>query len=203
MVNRNDAIGSSEWRNLPPVQQMAFRIPISTMLNITLLRQTQPVILLSDYLRLHGLTPEIEQSNGVWHRELYHSRTNIMTGKKPTLFVIKNKWYDPSGTLRVDVLPHAIRERGIWTLGVGDDVTGPIGRWKETRDDSVDVVAKCLDSAARDRGRGWLEWNEARRAVLGCEPSIVLVEDGNLSDRTLERFVMNNGWEVVHTYRGL
>lgn len=202
MVNRNDAVGSGEWRNLPPAQQMAFRIPISTMLNITLLRQTQPVILLSDYLRLHGLTPESEQSNGVWNREQYHSRANIITGKKPTLFVVKNEWYDPSGTLRVDGLPHAIRERGKWTFAVGDDNMGPIGRWEEPSDD-VDVVAKCLDSTARDRGRGWLEWSEARRAVQGCEPSLVLVADENLSDRTLERLITNNGWEVVHTYRGL
>jgi len=55
MVNRGDAVGSDDWRELPIEQQMAFRIPISTMINLPHLRAHQPVITVSEYLRLHGL----------------------------------------------------------------------------------------------------------------------------------------------------
>lgn len=64
MLNKGDAIGSNEWRELPIEQQMGFRIPISVMVNMTHLRNRQPVITVSEYLRLHGQNSEIESSNG-------------------------------------------------------------------------------------------------------------------------------------------
>lgn len=36
MVNRNDAVGSDEWRELPIEQQMAWRIPIEVRISTTL-----------------------------------------------------------------------------------------------------------------------------------------------------------------------
>ena len=38
MVNKADAIGWDEWRELPYEQQMAFRIPISLVLDLPRLR---------------------------------------------------------------------------------------------------------------------------------------------------------------------
>src|SRR5882762_4686690 len=35
MVNKGDAVGWDEWRDMPIEKQMGFRIPISVMVNIT------------------------------------------------------------------------------------------------------------------------------------------------------------------------
>jgi hypothetical protein len=54
MVNKGDAIGWGEWRDLPIEQQMGFRIPIAVMLDIPHLRKTHNVITIAEYLRLQG-----------------------------------------------------------------------------------------------------------------------------------------------------
>ena len=101
MVNRGDAVGLDDWRELPIEQQMAFRIPISIMIDLPHLRAHHPVITVSEYLRLHGLDPEAESSRRSWERELYHSHPNVFESNKtkmPSLFVIENQWYEPSGS---------------------------------------------------------------------------------------------------------
>lgn len=203
MINRIEATGLSEWRILPPPKQMGFRIPISVMLNVTLLRQYTPVILLSDYLRLHNLSAEDEQPNGAWHQERYHFSANVKTGRIPSLFTIKNNWFDPTGTIRVDGLPHALQERGRWNLETGDDETGPFGHWNAVAENLTDPLAECLQLATRERSRVWLEWGEARETVENCGPLSVSVKNGGLSDEMLENAAVSSGWEVVHTFRGL
>ncbi|KDQ16760.1 hypothetical protein BOTBODRAFT_106823 [Botryobasidium botryosum FD-172 SS1] len=99
MVNRGDAIGWAEWRELPIEQQMGWRIPMEIMLDIPHLRKTHSVILVSEYLKLHDLDPEIEWSNGAWNRDRYSEGT-----PKRTVRVIPNDAYDPSTILRVDEL---------------------------------------------------------------------------------------------------
>jgi hypothetical protein len=115
MVNRGDALGSDEWRELPIEQQMGFRIPISVIVNVTHLRNRQPVITASEYLRLHGQDPENESSDGFWPRESYHTHANVFETNKtktPSLFVIKNHWYEYGGTNRVNYIPEAMKRRG-------------------------------------------------------------------------------------------
>ncbi|KAI9450405.1 hypothetical protein BJY52DRAFT_1227242 [Lactarius psammicola] len=115
MVNKGDAIGSDEWREMPIEKQMGFRIPISVVVNMTHLRNRQPVITASEYLRLHGQDPERESSSGFWPRKMYNTHPNVFeTNKtmKPSLFVIENHWYNPTNTTRVDYIPEAMKRRG-------------------------------------------------------------------------------------------
>lgn len=203
MINRIEATGLSEWRILPPPKQMGFRVPISVMLNVTLLRQYTPVILLSDYLRLHNLSAEDEQPTGTWHHEGYHFSANVKTGRMPSLFTIKNSWFDPIGTIRVDDLPRGLKERGRWNFEAGDGETGPFGHWNTLAESLAGPLDECLHLAASERNRVWLEWSEAREIVGNCGPSSVSVESGDLSDKMLESVAVSSGWEVVHTFRGL
>ncbi|KAF8328121.1 uncharacterized protein EI90DRAFT_2926732 [Cantharellus anzutake] len=102
MVNRGDAIGWGEWRELPIEKQMGWRIPIDIMLDLDHLRKDYSVITVSEYLKLHNMDPDKEWSNGAWQREAYHD-----TFPKPSLAVIPNNEYDPSGVIRVDKLQPA------------------------------------------------------------------------------------------------
>ncbi|KAK0203915.1 hypothetical protein DFS33DRAFT_1374267 [Desarmillaria ectypa] len=103
MVNKGDVLGSNEWLGLPIDQQTAWVLPINLMINITHLRQSHPVITVSDYLRLYGHDSDAEAPDGQWQRVFYHLTENVLTGKIPDLYVIENGWwYDPPGTVRVD-----------------------------------------------------------------------------------------------------
>ncbi|KAK0213194.1 hypothetical protein DFS33DRAFT_1247933 [Desarmillaria ectypa] len=112
MVNRGEALGSNEWRELPIEEQMGWVLPISLMINITHLRENHPVITVSDYLRLHGVDPTAEASNGQWQRDRYHASDvkNIFTRKTPELYVVQNEWYDQE-IVRVDKIPEEIKAR--------------------------------------------------------------------------------------------
>ncbi|KAH9028798.1 hypothetical protein EDB84DRAFT_1588862 [Lactarius hengduanensis] len=89
-------------------------IPISVIVNMTHLRNRQPVITASEYLRLHGQDPESESSSGFWPQS-YHTHPNVFeTNKTKTssLFVIENDWYEPRGSVRADYIPEAMKRRG-------------------------------------------------------------------------------------------
>lgn len=105
MVNRGDELHSDEWRILPMNKQMGWRVPIELMFNFTLLRNAHPVITVNDYLRLHGLDPNIERHDGDWEREAYQYSTS-KTGelRNVSLHIIPNAEYEPLGTTRVDRL---------------------------------------------------------------------------------------------------
>ncbi|QRW19286.1 O-FucT domain protein [Rhizoctonia solani] len=89
MVNRGDAIGWGEWRNLPIEKQMGWRIPIGVMLDMNHLRKAHPVVTVAEYLQLNGMSPSIEWSNGAWHREMYQNDGKI------SIHEIPNNEYDP------------------------------------------------------------------------------------------------------------
>jgi hypothetical protein len=97
MVNRGDAVGSDEWRDLPKEMQMAWRLPIDIMLDIPHLRTFHPVVLVSEYLKLQGLSIQKEWANGAWHVDEYHQGA-----KRPSLFIIRNSDYDSRPMVRVD-----------------------------------------------------------------------------------------------------
>ena len=94
---------------------MAFRIPISVMVNMTHLRSQHSVITASEYLHLHGLDPGFESGNGIWLRDRYHVHPSVFETNKtktPSLFIIENHWYDPVGINRVNYITEAMKLRG-------------------------------------------------------------------------------------------
>jgi hypothetical protein len=195
MVNRGDAVNSDEWRYLPIDSQMAWRLPISVMLNMTLLRNAQPVITVSEYLRLHNIPEDTELSDGHWERQKYHTNPFIFdkTNSIPSLHVIENQWFDPPNINRVDVLPEDMRKRGGWSAEGGDLSKDEVGSWGETLKTALN---SALEGAFPGRPRV-LGWERARE---------VLEQQGHASDvRTdegMERILNENGWEVLYTYNG-
>ncbi|KAI0052882.1 hypothetical protein FA95DRAFT_1174199 [Auriscalpium vulgare] len=199
MVNKGDAVGWEEWRKMPMEQQMGWRMPMSLMLNLTHLRERHPVILIADYLRLHGLDPLGEFSNGAWNREAYHKQANVFESdetKLPTLFVIENSWYDPEKTVRVDVLPDAIKARGGWVEGGGDAAKGElVGHWPAPTPTNMSISL----AHALGENQALLDWDRAKEVVYATEPQLIWELTG---DEQLEAFFQANGWEVVYTFRG-
>lgn len=191
MVNRGDATGMDEWRQLPIEKQMAWKIPVSLMFNLTHLRETHSVITVSDYLRLHNISADVETTNGSWDTDLYHRGVNIFSdsGVEPTLYVLKNGEYD-SGIVRVDQLPQSMRERGGWNI-----TRGQVGSWAITEETPL---SKALQDAMTS-GASVLDWDTV----------LVVVGDNNNPNETESSLVggiagtlEKNGWEVLYTYGG-
>jgi len=190
-----DAVLDDEWRKLPIAEQMAWRIPISIMLNMTLLRKTQPVITISEYLRLHNMSEETEASHGHWERHQYHLKPYIFdnTGKTPTLHVIENEWYDPWSINRIDMIPEDMKGRGGWSTEAGDVLRDQSGGWTNISRTSAYMA---LEAALPERPRV-LAWDRARE---------VLHQNGHIwdeqTDKGFDTFLNENGWEVLYTYEG-
>lgn len=86
---------------------MGWRIPIELMIDVEHLRKTHPLLLVREYLAMHGLSQSIESLTGKWKPELYHTgMTKLPPHKsKLSLFTVPNENYDPSDFVLVDVLP--------------------------------------------------------------------------------------------------
>jgi hypothetical protein len=193
MVNRGDVLESDEWRELPTEQQMAFRIPISVMVDLPRLRAQYPVITVSEYLRLHGQDPEGESIRGLWQKELYHSYPNVFESNKtktPSLFVIENQWYEPSDTKRVDHIPQVMKERGNWERYSPSQRQDTGGYWQS-------VVPTEISKRLANGDSGILEWDTAKRILRSSElePEVDLDDD-----KAVENVLNANGWEVLHTF---
>lgn len=195
MVNRNDATHTEEWRGLPIEEQMAWRIPISKMLNVTLLRNRHPVITVSDFLRLHNISEDVERSDGHWGRDTYHMNPNVFdaSGHIPSLHIIQERLYDPHGINRVDIIPEDMRTRGGWTFGRGQLLDGDNVEWNE----NIPTLAHDTLWKFSPEKSSVLDWNQARqilkrRGYFGLD-----------TDEELEWFLIDNGWEVLHTYQGV
>ncbi len=201
MVNKGDAINTDEWRNMPIEKQIGFRIPISIIVNITHLRNRQPVITASEYLRLHGQDPESETSSGFWSRQPYpyHSHPNVFETNKmkiPSLFVIENHWYEPEGTNRVDYIPEAMKRRGNLERSPGPGhYDGHAQYWPPSE------LSELSDRlvAALPKGHSRMDWITAKKVLVN---SIDLVlGDGNMDDdQVVEELLNSHGWEVLHTF---
>ena len=196
MVNRGDATGSEEWRELPIEQQMAFRIPISVMLDLGHLRARHPVITVSEYLRLHGQDSQSESSNGHWLRESYHTHPTVFESNRtrtPSLFIIQNHWYDPLDTTRVDYIPKEMKERGNWERYTNSYSLESSGYWPFVVPTNI---SRRLKNATPE-GAVVLDWDVAKDTLRSSEldPEVDLDDDDVLED------VLNaNGWEVLHTF---
>ncbi len=193
MVNRGDALGSDEWRELPIENQMAFRIPISVMIDLPHLRARHPVITVSEYLRLHGQNLEAESSNGHWQRDFYHTHPNVFESNKtktPSLFVIENEWYDPSGSTRVDYVPQAMKERGNWERYSPPQRQETSGYWPFVPPTNI---SRRLASGNRDV----VDWDIAKDILRSSELEREVDYD---DDKAVENVLNANGWEVLHTF---
>lgn len=198
MVNRGDALDDDEWRDLPLDQQMGWLVPLSSMIDLPLLRRRHPVILISEYLKLHGLPTSLETSKGYWDRQAYHSghyifpsSKNRWTGKytKPSLSVIVNTWFDPGGVIRTDTIPEEMKERGGWNANLIYSGEGRKGEWKEA------MKTRLYEELEKARRDSVVDWWRARE---------ILQENGFdiNSDEKVEATLQENGWEVLYTYEG-
>jgi hypothetical protein len=196
MVNKGDVIGWDEWRELSIEQQMGFRIPISTMLNLAHIRKRHAVITVSDYMRLHGLDPEHESSSGFWFRDWYHTRPNVFEkdkSKLPSLFVIENHWYDPPTVNRVDYIPPAMKKRGNWVRYANPDSPEAGGYWPAMEPTDVSIRL----ASAMPENKAIMDWNTAKYVLA----SAGLGGEVNLDDDEVVEGILNaHGWEVLHTF---
>ena len=200
MVNKGDAIGWDQWRDLPYEQQMAFRIPISLVLDLPRLREQYPVITVSEYLRLHGLDPESESSSRFWLREWYISSPNVFEPNKtktPSQFLIQNHWYDPTGTNRVDHIPQSMKTRGKWERYPEPEVVGETaGYWPpEEQTDISDLLTSVIPD-----GKAVLGWDDVKAVLRESK----LGQEIDLNDDNVVENVLNaNDWEVLHTFESV
>jgi hypothetical protein len=119
MVNRNDALHSDEWKDIPLDQQMGWLIPLEMMIDVPYLRSQDPsfsapkfrhnVLLMSEFLVLQGLNETYIKPDGSWDREYYHSGVDFEywgTHHEAALDlgVVRNDDYEPQGVVRVDTV---------------------------------------------------------------------------------------------------
>ena len=197
MVNRGDAVGLDTWRELPIEKQMAFRIPISVMIDLPHLRARHSVITVSEYLRLHGLDPEAESSRGTWQRESYHTHPNVFESNKtksPSLFVIENQWYEPSGSTRVDYIPQTMKERGNWESHSSQSQESG-GYWSFA--EPTELSGRLSNAVSESDSPAVLDWDTARR-ILGTSEFVPEVDFDD--DKAVEDVLNANGWEILHTF---
>ncbi|KAI0299898.1 hypothetical protein BC826DRAFT_906218 [Russula brevipes] len=196
MVDRANATGEAHFKELPVERRTGFRIPISVMLDLPRLRARHPVITISEYLRLHGLDPGLESSPGTWLQDSYHSQPTVFepnNAKPPSLFVIENHWYEPSGTNRVDYIPEAMKRRGGWQRYSRLESAESGGHWSE---EEPTTISDCLLNAVPE-GKSVLDWDSAIDALKSLElgPDVDLYDD-----RILEGVLKANGWEVLYAF---
>ncbi|KAF8126161.1 hypothetical protein EV363DRAFT_1174586 [Boletus edulis] len=194
MVNRGDATHSDEWRNLPIEQQMAWRVPISIMFNLTHLRQSHAVITTADYLRLHNISTDVESTDGHWDVDTYHVRDT--TGDTfPSLHAMENWWYDPNEFVRVDYIPQDMRLRGAWSSEGGDRSLDQVGSWTN-RTTGSEIYDALTDTLSPD-GKPIINWDTVRRIVTDGERITSTSSVEEIGDVLRE-----NGFEVLYTYDG-
>lgn len=194
MVNRGDAVNSDEWRELPEEKQMAWKVPMTEMLNLTHLRRTQSVITVAEYLRLHNISEDLELSTGQWDYERYHQNPSVFDsqGKTPSLHTIEGQWYDPPGLNRVDRIPDDMKERGKWNPRLGNMQEDQYGGWKTPSRTKAYHVLEVMLSGRQHV----LDWERAR-AILQANDISGVSTDVGLTD-----VLLNNGWEIFYTFDG-
>ncbi|VDB91195.1 unnamed protein product [Peniophora sp. CBMAI 1063] len=198
VVNKTEALHTDQWAAVPPEQQMAFRVPISLMLNITRMREVHPTILTSDYLRLHDLPASLEASDGNWQRVAYHQHPNMFASpehpRNPSLFVVANRWYDADKTIRVDRLSEDMIPRGGWVQGVGSG-NGTGGHWSEQEETDISKNLRGSLNYA-----GVVNWPAAVHRLKRMEVAQRYDLD---KDSEVIAALQENGWEAVHTFEAV
>jgi len=177
MVNRGDAMGLDEWRGLRMDKQMGWKVPIEMILDLDHLRETHPVVTMSEYLKLHDISPGVEQGDGQWSDDAYHVRSRL----------ISNSWWDPPGVIRVDVqrTPLILNESKpgyIHAFEVRESV-------KATLEGMMEIQEPDLQQQTV------LEWVPVQKALLS-------MEIGVRDDDETELFLRAAGFDVLHTFQG-
>lgn len=190
---------------------------MSVMIDLNHLRTHHPVITVAEYLMLQGLDPEHETGNGAWDVNNYHNHTRITdTGQelderdeevvKPSIKVIPNDAFDPSGTIRVDRLPPNHLSSSTLTLRNGtleydvyQNISAKFNRWHTI---DIDTVRQVLVDAGLDVWRndhlGGI--NDELKVMEGAEERDERREkDLEEAEVILRRF----GLGMVHTFTGL
>ncbi|KAH9051188.1 hypothetical protein EDB83DRAFT_2226273, partial [Lactarius deliciosus] len=197
MVNMDGATGLDQWRVLPADQQLGFRIPISVIVNMTHLRNRQPVITASEYLRLHGQDPESESSSGHWPRQSYHTHPNVFETNKtrtPSLFVIENDWYEPGGSIRVDYIPEAMKKLERHP-GPGN-YDGSTKYWPPL---APTELSSDLAETLRWQNSA-IAWYIAKHIVKSSDQGKGVNPD---DDGEMEDLLNAHGFEVLHTFQNV
>lgn len=178
MVNRGQAVHSTEWDGLPLNKQIAYRIPMQLMLDLPHLRKTHSVVLTSEYLKLNNLSPDLETTNGEFHRQVYLGNKKDKDGNdmRMTLRVVKNDEYDPDRVVRVDHLG-PLASKGNANLDVGPHST------------------KLWDKLRSKDDHTMIQMDDARDALR----DIMKNPD---DDEELEKQLNKIGWIVLHTWDG-
>lgn len=174
MVNRNDAIGSDEWRNLPIEKQMAWKIPIEVMIDLPHLREDHNVMTASEFFVLQGLDLTREISNGRWDRDYYHIGVD-----HPSLFVIQNHAYDPREIARVDSWDPAAYHKKNYT-------------W--VTDEKAQKFDEQLILKSTEKEKSVLEWKDAKAAIERVMSPI--------NDTQIEQALEASGWVILETFDG-
>jgi hypothetical protein len=214
MINKNDAIHSDQWRNLPMDDQMAWYIPLEIMIDIPSLRSKQPVILLSEYLLLQGLDLDRETTNGGWDRSYYHSGLD-----QPDLYIIPNRKFDPEGIVRVDsYVPktHITRsldglEPFIRLVNSTSTSTTPTSTSNSTNSNSTStnstnpMDANAMSQWAYNLDYKLIEFTESKKkwAINWLEAKMIISEFLTITNDTIVEDVLERiGWAITHTYEG-
>jgi hypothetical protein len=202
IVNKSEAMHTSEWDDQPYKMQMGFVIPIQYMVNFTRLRDAHPVLTVAQYLRLHDLPSELESSDGSWLRDAYHTRAPALAvgsdvARPPTLFVVENHWYVRwnEEAVRVDRFPEDMKQRGGWVPEGWKASTGERGSWAA---ESMSAVGNYLvENAPKNPGPTLLEWEHAAELLkkLGLETWDLESDEG------ITQALQDNGWEVLYTFK--
>ncbi|GJJ13806.1 hypothetical protein Clacol_008063 [Clathrus columnatus] len=95
-VSRENSVGWGEPRE-EPERNMAWQLPIEIMIDLPKLRSYYPVILTSEFMKLHGLDPSNELLTGHWNQDI-HKHPNMAS-----FYVIPNYLFDDD-IFRVDTI---------------------------------------------------------------------------------------------------
>ena len=197
MINRNDGSDDDYWRKFPIEHQRGFRVPISAIVNMTNLRNRQPVITVSEYLRLHGQDPESESISGFWSRQQYHTHPNVFEANKtktPSLFIIENQWYQYEGTNRVDYIPEAMKRRGNLELIPKPENYDVNDYWPPM--EPTELSGRLTANLPSDGAI--IDWRTVEKVL---KSSIDLVGEVNIDDhKAVEKVLNAHGLEVLHTF---
>jgi hypothetical protein len=186
MVNRGDALGRDDWRQMSMDRQMGWILPIEIMIDVPHLRKKHNAMLLSEYLYLQGLNITKVRSNGGWDREYYHSGID-----RPSLFVIPNSIYDPQDVVRIDTMPSPP------FVSLGDPNATvehfKANHWIAPTEFGRACNVHLLESAIQ-KDRPTLDWAEAVEALRWT------LSDYN--DTSVEHALRAAGWFVLYTWDG-
>lgn len=196
MINKNDAIHTDQWRDLPMDQQMSWYIPLEVMIDIPRLRAKHPILLMSEYLLLQGLDLEMETTSGGWDRSYYH-----MGLEQPDLFVVPNRVFDPQGVIRVDTYvpsgPIFARDTLNGTDGTGTDGTNVTDSTNSTHPTVIEwaqIVDSRLVNLTETKQKWALDWTDAKIAM----GDVMTITNDTIAEQALERA----GWVILHTWEG-